>query len=143
MIVEQVSVFVENKMGRLAAVTKTLAQNGIDISALSLAENEEYGVLRLIVSNPQKAKQALNQSGVIVKITPVLAVAIEDVPGGFSAALEVLTAANVEIRYVYACVAHETGKALMIFSVEDPETADKLLQKTKYGSINPGTVYRI
>ena len=143
MIVQQVSVFVENKKGRLAAITQTLAQNGIDISALSLAENEEYGILRLIVSNPQAAKQALNQSGVIVKITKVLAVAIEDVPGGFSGALEVLTDANIEIRYAYACVAHEPGKALMIFSVEDPAAAEKLLQKTKFGTVNPGTVYRI
>lgn len=143
MIVQQVSVFIENKKGRLAAVTQTLAQNGIDISALSLAENEEYGILRLIVSNPEKAKASLKQTGIIVKITPVLAVAIEDVPGGFSGALEVLTAENIEIRYAYACVAHEPGKALMIFSVENPETADELLRATKFGNLNPGTVYRI
>lgn len=143
MIVNQVSVFVENKKGRLAAITETLAQNQIDISALSLAENEEYGILRLIVNNAQKAKEVLSESGVIVKITKVLAIAIEDVPGGFSAGMQVLTENNIEIRYAYACVAHESGKALMIFSVENPENADRLLAEAKFGLVDPGSVYRI
>ena len=90
MIVKQISIFVENKMGRLLAISEVLAKNDIDISALSLADTEDYGVLRLIVSDPNKAKEVLNESGVICKINDVLAVAIDDRPGGFNDALKII-----------------------------------------------------
>ena len=84
MIVEQISVFIENKQGNLSAIADLLANNNIDISALSLAENSEYGMLRMIVSDPHLAQQTLSSSGIFCKVTKVLAVAIDDKPGGFA-----------------------------------------------------------
>ncbi len=143
MLVEQISVFIENKKGRLSEIAEVLAQNNIDISALSLADTDEYGVLRMIVTDPHKAKEALSDHGVIGKVTTVLAVAIEDRPGGFYEALSVLTDNHVEIKYMYACVSHEKGKALMILSVEDPKAAEELIANSSKNITNPSSIYRI
>ncbi|MBO5928517.1 MAG: ACT domain-containing protein [Clostridia bacterium] len=143
MLVEQISVFIENKKGRLSEIAEVLAQNNIDISALSLADTDEYGVLRMIVTDPHKAKKALADHGVIGKVTTVLAVAIEDRPGGFYEALTVLTDNGVEIKYMYACVSHEKGKALMILSVENPVEVEKMITQSKDGITNPSAIYRI
>lgn len=143
MLVEQVSVFIENKQGRLFAISDVLAKNDIDISALSLAENSEYGVIRMIVNNPHKAKEVLNDGGVICKVSPVLAVAIDDVPGGFSKAIKLLTDNDIEIKYMYACVSHEKGKALMIFSTNDNQKAEDIICKQKGQDIKPNDIYRI
>ncbi len=143
MLVEQISVFIENKKGRLSEIAEVLAQNNIDISALSLADTDEYGVLRMIVTDPHKAKEALAEHGVIGKVTTVLAVAIEDRPGGFCEALSTLTDNHVEIKYMYACVSHEKGKALMILSVENPKAAEELISKSNENITNPSSIYRI
>lgn len=143
MLVEQISVFIENKQGRLYAISETLAKNNVDISALSLAENEEYGVIRMIVSEPHKAKEVLSDSGVVCKVSKVLAVAIDDTPGGFSKAIKILNDENIEINYMYACVSHEKGKAIMIFSTNDNEKADKLLSDGGNKSVKPSSIYRI
>lgn len=143
MLVEQISVFIENKKGRLHEIAEVLAQNNIDISALSLADTDEYGVLRMIVTDPHKAKKTLADHGVIGKVTTVLAVGIEDRPGGFYEALTMLTDNGVEIKYMYACVSHEKGKALMVLSVENPEEVEKMIAQSKDGITNPSTIYRI
>ena len=143
MVVEQISVFIENKKGKLSEIADILGENNIDISALSLADTDEYGVLRMIVNNPHKAKQVLAEHGVVGKVTDVLAIAIDDRPGGFAEALKVLNENEIEIKYMYACVSHEVGKALMIFSVEDPVCANKIISSTDNGYINPSSIYRI
>lgn len=143
MIVEQISVFVENKKDRLLAISEILAKNDIDISALSLADTDEYGVLRMIVSNPHKAKQVLLENGIIGKVTDALAVAIDDKPGGYYDALSILSKNHIEIKYMYACVSHEKGKALMILSVDDLVKANKIISEEKQGNVNPSTIYRL
>ncbi len=143
MLVEQISAFIENKTGRLSEIADVLAANNIDISALSLADTDEYGVLRMIVNNPHKAKQVLADSGVIGKVTNVLAVALEDRPGGFAEALKVLTDAGIEVKYMYACISHEKGKALMILSVDDPVKANDIISDTEKGNVDPTSIYRI
>ena len=143
MLVEQISVFIENKTGRLSEIADVLAANNIDISALSLADTDEYGVLRMIVNNPHKAKQVLAEHGVIGKVTNVLAVAIDDRPGGFAEALKVLTNEGVEVKYMYACISHEKGKALMILSVDDPVKANDIISETEKGNVDPTSIYRI
>lgn len=143
MLVKQISVFLENKPGRLSEAAKVLADNGIDISALSLADTDEYGVLRMIVSDPDKAKKALGESGVICKVTDALVVAIDDRPGGFSEALQILTDSGIEVKYMYACVSREQGKAIMVLSVEDPAKADELIRNTDSGRVDPTLIYRI
>ena len=143
MLVKQISVFLENKPGRLSEAAEVLAKNGIDISALSLADTDEYGVLRMIVSDPDKAKNALSESGVICKVTDALVVAIDDRPGGFSESLRILTDNGIEVKYMYACVSREQGKAIMVLSVADPANADELIRNTESGNVDPTLIYRI
>lgn len=143
MLVKQISVFIENKKGRLVEIADILAKNEIDISALSLADTDEYGVLRMIVSDPHKAKEVLLETGVVGKVTETLAVAIDDRPGGFAEALHILTDNEIEIKYMYACVSHQTGKAIMILSVDDPAVADALIASTKSGDVSPAEIYRM
>lgn len=143
MLVKQISVFLENKPGRLSEAAEVLAKNGIDISALSLADTDEYGVLRMIVSDPDKAKNALGESGIICKVTDALVVAIDDRPGGFSESLRILTDNGIEVKYMYACVSREQGKAIMVLSVADPAKADELIRNTASGNVDPTLIYRI
>lgn len=143
MLVKQISVFIENKKGRLVEIADILAKNEIDISALSLADTDEYGVLRMIVSDPHKAKEVLLETGVVGKVTEALAVAIDDRPGGFAEALHILTDNEIEIKYMYACISHHIGKAIMILSVDDPAAADALIASTKSGDVSPAEIYRM
>ena len=143
MIVEQISVFIENKEGRLSEIAEVLAENQINISALSLADTEEYGVLRMIVSDPHKAKEVLLSHGVIGKVTDVLAVAIDDRPGGFSSALKRITDEGIFVKYMYACMSHKKGTALMILSVSDLEKAEEIVEKGESDMAEPTDIYRI
>ncbi|MBQ7549784.1 MAG: hypothetical protein IJT03_08790 [Clostridia bacterium] len=131
MFVKQISVFVENKFGRMAAIIKALAQNGIDISALSLADTSEFGILRLIVDKPNEAVEILKKEGVIVKCSNVLAIAIDDRPGGLAKALEILTDAGVEIEYMYAFIGKADGKAMTVVRVNDNDKAVSALEEGK------------
>ena len=143
MIVKQVSAFLENKAGRLRELADVLAENGIDISALSLADTEEYGVLRMIVNDPEKAVSVLKASGVFCSVTDTLAVAIDDKPGGFAKALAIFTERGVDVKYMYACLSRSAEKALMIVSVDDPAAADRLLVGTEEGRVSPEEIFRI
>ena len=120
---KQLSVFVENKVGRLSAVLDVLKENDIDISALSLADTSEYGILRLVVDKPDIAINALKESGVMVKCTQVIAAAMDDAPGGLADLLSVLSEANIAIEYMYAFIGKAEGKAWTVLRVDDIETA--------------------
>ena len=143
MIVRQLSVFLENKPGRLCAATDTLAKNGINISALTLADTAEFGILRMIVDQPDLARDVLTESGVIVRISEVIAVAMDDTPGGAVGILHLLSEEGISIEYMYACVGRLSGKAIMVIRTDDPEKATEVLHREGYGDINPAEVYRI
>lgn len=129
MLVDQIAVFIENKKGRLSAITDILAKNNINITALSLAESDEYGMLRMIVNEPYKAKEILSLNGVICKVSKVLLIEFDDVAGEFSKIVNVLSSQNVEIYYMYASLSKKEGKALMIFNVDNVELAQKVIDK--------------
>lgn len=143
MIIRQLSVFLENKPGRLSAAVDALAQNGIDISALSLADTAEYGVLRLIVDQPDKAREVLSETGVIVRITHVSAVAMDDVPGGAMGVLHTLSGAGLNVEYMYAFVGRESGKALTVIRTDDVNKAEEILDANGYGNVKPSDIYRL
>ena len=143
MIIRQLSVFLENKPGRLSAAVDVLAKNKVNISALSLADTAEYGVLRLIVDQPDKAKEVLSQTGVIVSITQVSAVAMEDVPGGASSVLHSLSEAGLNIEYMYAFVGRVSGKALTVLRTDDVGKTEEILEQNGYSHVNPADVYRL
>lgn len=143
MTVKQLSVFIENKKGRLVEAVESLAEAGIDISALSLADTAEFGVLRLIVNEAERAKEILSATGVIVKITEVLAIVMEDHPGGAGSILRLLYDNDITTEYMYACAGKTTGKALMFIRVDDPKKAERILLEKGLGRINPSDIYRI
>ena len=143
MIVKQVCAFVENKTGRLSELADILASNDIDISALSLADSTDYGILRMLVSDPEKAVDVMKAAGVVAKITEALAVAIEDVPGGFAKVVNLLSEKNLEVKYMYASVGHIHGKALMILGIDNAAEAEQIISQTDAGKIDPAEIYRI
>jgi hypothetical protein len=143
MIIRQLSVFLENKPGRLCAATDTLAKNDIDISALTLADTSEFGILRLLVDQPDRAREVLTESGVVVRISEVIAVAMEDAPGGAGGILHLLSEAGLNIEYMYACVGKQSGKAIMVVRTDDIELAEDILHRGGYGDVNPADVYRL
>jgi hypothetical protein len=128
MKIQQLSIFAENKPGHLAAPCRLLAAQGVDIRALSLADTQKFGILRLIVSDPAKATQVLEAAGHVVKATEVLAIAVADQPGGLAQVLDALEGSPVNIEYMYAFPFGHDGKAVLIFRFDDPDAATKILQ---------------
>jgi len=128
MKVEQLAVFLENKSGRLAAITKILSDNGINIRALSVADTADFGILRIIVDQTDKAKQILKDAGFTVGLTDVVAVEVADKPGGLSDVLEVLTQVEINVEYMYAFVEKSSQNAVIIFRFDDADTAIEVLQ---------------
>ena len=119
MSVHQISVFLENRAGQLAEITKVIADNGIDLRAISIAETVDYGVLRMIVDNAERATGILLQNGYILSMTPVLVVGVPDQPGGLAPVLSVLAEGNIDIEYMYSLFTPEQGKAYMVFRISD------------------------
>ena len=128
MRVEQISVFLENKAGRLAEVARILAEAEVNIRALSLADTSDFGILRLIVNNNNKAKEVLRQHGFTVGKTDVVAVEVEDRPGGLHKILDVLFRANVNVEYMYAFVQQSGSNAVIIFRFDNLDEAVKVLK---------------
>jgi len=143
MLVKQISVFLENKSGRLAEVTKVLAQHNIDISALSIADTTDFGILRLIVNQPEKAEDVLKGNGFTVSCTSVIAIAVMDEPGGLAAALDVLDRESIGIEYMYAFVGKATNEALVILRVEDPDKAVQVLTANNIKVLPSSVVYEL
>ena len=131
--VKQLSIFLENRKGRLLDVTMALKDSGINIRALAMAESAEFGILRLVVDNPEKAKSALSSQGFTVKEQDVFAVEVEDSPGSFCRVVEVLTGEDINIDYTYAFVGG-AQKAVLIFKVPDT-SLEKALVAVEQGGI--------
>ena len=129
MLIKQISVFVENKEGRLAEITETIAKAGVDIRALSIADTTDFGILRLIVDKPHETEKVLRDSGFTVSVTSVIAVGIDDVPGGFAKPMRVLANAHIDVEYMYAFISRDTKKAYVILRVNDNATAAKALEE--------------
>jgi hypothetical protein len=132
MITQQLSVFVENKKGRLAAIASQLSANQINIRALSLADTTDFGVLRLITDDSERAKEVLASAGIVSKITNVLAIGMADAPGGAAKILSLLSDADVAIEYLYACTTRQDGRAVLYLHVDRPEDAQKILEENGY-----------
>jgi len=129
MKVEQISIFLENKSGRLADVAGVLAKAGINIRALSLADTTDFGILRLIVNDTEKAKQVLKDNGFTVGKTEVIAVEVLDRPGGLAEILNIVKNNGINVEYMYAFVQKSGGNAIIIFRFDELEKAIETLQK--------------
>ncbi len=127
MYVKQVSVFLENKKGSLTGLTKILSDSGIDLIALSIADTEQYGILRCIMTDTDKGVQALKDAGYVVRLTDVVAVCVPDKPGGLNSVLELLNDNDISVEYVYSFVRSTGSHALVIFHLSDIEKGLKVL----------------
>ena len=132
MIIDQLSVFSENRAGMLADITAMLAEAGIDIEALTIADTAEFGVLRFIVDAPKKALSVLKVGGFVASLTPVIALKMDNTPGSLAKIAKTLGDANISIEYLYACVTREIDSAFVILRVENNETAVALLTANGY-----------
>lgn len=141
MLVKQISVFLENKSGRLAEVTKTLSENKIDIRALYIADTTEYGILRMIVDKPDEALKLLSISGFTVSSTNVIAITIADEPGTLDNALEILSINKISVEYLYAFVGRASTDAIVVIRVENPAEAVDVLVKSSIRVVETKEVY--
>ena len=126
-MVYQISVFLENRAGQFAEITGILAENGIDLRAISIAETADYGILRMIVDNAQKATAILMQHNYLLTMTPVLVVSVPDQPGGIAPVLATLAEGSIDIEYMYSLFTHIEGKAYIVFRVSEAEKFVSLL----------------
>ena len=140
MIIKQLSIFIENETGRLAMVTQLLADNNINISALSVADTKEFGILRLIVSDPDKAVPILRKEGVSVSLTNVMCLSVRHSPGTLAKALQVLSECRISVEYMYAFAVGE--KASTIFKVNDIEKAIQCFEKSNLEVLKAEEVYK-
>ncbi|HWI54122.1 MAG TPA: ACT domain-containing protein [Desulfobacteria bacterium] len=143
MKVQQISVFLENKSGRLAQLTQTLGEAGINIRALSIADTSDFGILRLIVNKPEEAHRVLREAGFTVSTTDVIAVEVKDEPGGLGSVLNLLDASGINIEYLYAFLEKSSNDALVVFRVEQLDEAVELLTKNNVNIIDGASVYKL
>ncbi|MBQ5906424.1 MAG: ACT domain-containing protein [Clostridia bacterium] len=129
MNVIQISVFLENRAGQLSNITKVLSENNIDLRAINIAETQDYGVLRIIPADAQKASAVLLENGFIMAMTPVIAVAVPDRPGGLNSLLEALASENIGIEYMYSVFSSKNGESIMVLQVGEAEKVSALLSE--------------
>lgn len=141
MFIKQLSIFVENKSGRLAEITAIIAEAGIDIRALSIADTTNFGILRLIVDKPDAAEKALKAAGLTVSLTNVIAIGIPDVPGGFAGAMKALADAGIDVEYMYAFISRDHGRACVILRVGDNEAALEVLRGSGIELLEESAIY--
>ena len=135
MNVTQISVFLENRAGQLSNITKVLSDNGVDLRAINIAETADYGVLRIIPADAQKASAVLLENGFIMAMTPVIAVAVPDRPGGLNSLLEALSEENIGIEYMYSVFSSNSGEALMVLQVGEAEKVAEVLAKHEFKTV--------
>lgn len=139
MLIKQISVFVENKQGRLHMLTDVLAKEGIDLKALTIADTTDFGIMRCIVQDPEKTLKVIRDNNFTATITEVIAAEVPDVPGGLSNVLKILSDNGISVEYLYSFVRMHKNNALIIFRVEDPEAAVKILKDNNV-NVLPGEV---
>ncbi|MGI6588397.1 MAG: ACT domain-containing protein [Peptococcia bacterium] len=143
MVIKQISLFLENKKGRLAHVCRVLGNEGINIRALSIADTTDFGVLRLIVNNPEKAYEVLKANNFAVSMTDVLAMEVSDTPGGLAGTLEKLDEAEINVEYMYAFLGTTSQAALVIIRVENPEKAVSVIRRAGINILEGEQVYSL
>lgn len=143
MKVDQLSIFLENRAGRLAEVTRLLSESGVNIRALSLADTSDFGILRLIVSDFEAARDKLKENGFTVGRTSVVAVEVDDQPGGLNNILHLLQDADINVEYMYAFVQQSGNSAVLIFRFDRTDEGIEVLQKNDIKIIEGATLYKL
>lgn len=136
MMIKQISVFVENKPGKLSEITDFLGKNNVDIRALSIADTTDYGILRIIVPDAENVAKMVKKQGFTVSVTDVIALRIENKPGGLAVPLHVLAEEGIGVEYIYAFLSHKDGEAYVVMRIDNIEKAQELLQKKGFTGID-------
>ena len=143
MAIKQLTVFVQNRKGTIVSVTDVLAKNNINMRALSIAETEDFGILRLIVNDEKTAKKVLEDNGYLIKIVDVVGVKIGDEPGKLTAALDVLDKADINVEYLYAFMARTEKHAYVVLRVENNEAAESALTDAGFKLITEADINKL
>ena len=143
MAIKQLTVFVENKQGAVVSITDTLAQNNVNIRALSIAETNDFGILRLIVNDKELAEKTLYEQGYLIKVTDVVGVKIGDAPGKLTAALDVIDKSGINLEYLYAFMARTEKHAYLVLRVEDNEKAEAALEAAGFHLITDADICKL
>ena len=143
MAIKQLTVFVENKQGTLVSITELLSKNNINLRALSIAETEDFGILRLIVKDEKAAEKILTDGGYLIKITEDVGVKIGDAPGKLSEALKVLDEHKINMEYLYAFMARTEKHAYVVIRVEDIKQAESTLEKAGFHLITEADINKL
>ena len=141
MTIKQLSVFVENRRGKMAEIIEIFASNGIDTRALTLADTNEFGLLRMIVSRPDEASALLRERGIMVRTSEVVAIGMIDRPGVFSKATRLIADAGVDIEYLYTLASPKEGEAVIILRMDQPGEGISALRKGGYRIIDADEIY--
>lgn len=143
MAIKQLTVFVQNKKGTVVEVTDILSKNNVNLRALSIAETQDFGILRLIVNDEATAERVLRENGYIIKVIDVVGVKIGDEPGKLTAALDVLDKANINVEYLYAFMARTEKHAYVVLRVEDNSVAESLLTGAGFKMISEADINKL
>ena len=131
MLVNQIAVFLENRTGRLLSLSKALSDSGIDLVSLNIADTSDFGIVRMITSDNEKAAKALKEAGFVVKQTELVSIEVDDTPGGLTKVLEALGNSDIDIEYLYSYAKSNSSKASILFKTSDIEKANKILKNKK------------
>ena len=143
MAIKQLTVFIQNKKGTVVSVTDVLAKNHINLRALSIAETQDFGMLRLIVNDEKAAEKVLEENGYLIKVIDVVGVKIGDAPGKLTAALEVLDKADINVEYLYAFMARTEKHAYVVLRVEDNAAAEQALSDEGFHMITEADIGKL
>ena len=142
MTIKQLSVFVENRRGKMAEIIETLAENGVDLRAITLADTSEFGLLRLIVSDPDKAFALLKSAGMMVRMSDVVAFGMTDKPGEFAKVTRLIADEGVDLEYLYTLASPKEGEAVIIIQLDQPGAGISALRKGGFRVIGPEEIYK-
>ena len=143
MSIKQITVFVQNKKGTLVSLTETLSKNNVNLRALSIAETQDFGILRLIVNDEKTAEKVLSESGYVMKVIDVVGVKIADDPGKLTEALDVLDKADINVEYLYAFMARTEKHAYVVLRVEDNASAEAVLVNAGFKMITEADINKL
>lgn len=141
MKIHQLSLFLENKPGHLSSLCQTLADADINILTLSLADTQQFGILRLIVQDWQRAREILEKAGTVVNVTEVVATEVPDQPGGLARILHIIEGSNINVEYMYAFTFREEDRAIVVFRFDDPDQAIAVLQENGVSVLSSVELY--
>ena len=143
MAIKQLTVFVQNKKGTVVEVTDILSKSNVNLRALSIAETQDFGILRLIVNDEETAERVLAENGYVIKVIDVVGVKIGDAPGKLTAALRVLDDANINVEYLYAFMARTEKHAYVVLRVEDNAEAENILENAGFHLITDADIAKL